>query len=147
MYGDLQIGWLWVDEDSYPVYLQSKRVHGFVRSHVYYFPLNSGKKPFRLTDDFSVVHPQERNEIGFDFYSQCMQLMALPPGVAFVPLEAFSGPPCLTKTIESGYKYVEVYPLGGSLLVFDSVCVPHSVKQTTSGMRIAIGGWWHEAIT
>ena len=38
----------------------------------------------------------------------------------------------------------EVAPLGGTLLLFDSVAVPHSVLPTTEGDRIALAGWFHE---
>ena len=37
-----------------------------------------------------------------------------------------------------------VQPLGGTLLLFDSVAVPHEVLETVSGERWAMAGWFHE---
>jgi hypothetical protein len=37
-----------------------------------------------------------------------------------------------------------VSPLGGTLLLFDSVAVPHEVLPTTRGRRFAMAGWLHE---
>lgn len=37
-------------------------------------------------------------------------------------------------------------PRGGSLVVFDSVCVPHEVRTTVSGQRVALAGWFHEEV-
>ena len=37
-----------------------------------------------------------------------------------------------------------VQPLGGTLLLFDSVAVPHEVLATKSGVRWAMAGWLHE---
>ena len=37
-----------------------------------------------------------------------------------------------------------VPPLGGTLLLFDSVSVPHEVLATTKGVRWAMAGWLHE---
>jgi len=37
-------------------------------------------------------------------------------------------------------------PRGGSLVVFDSVCVPHEVSTTISGQRVALAGWFHEEV-
>ena len=42
--------------------------------------------------------------------------------------------------------YVEdIIPLRGSLVVFDSVTVPHQVEIIKNGTRIALAGWFHEA--
>lgn len=43
-----------------------------------------------------------------------------------------------------GSSEVLVQPLGGSLLLFDSVAVPHEVQQTLRGRRWAMAGWFHE---
>lgn len=39
---------------------------------------------------------------------------------------------------------VDVSPVGGTLVLFDSVAVPHEVLPTTAGQRIAMAGWFHE---
>ena len=35
-------------------------------------------------------------------------------------------------------------PLGGSLVLFDSVCLPHEVMETIKGERLVLAGWFHE---
>jgi hypothetical protein len=40
---------------------------------------------------------------------------------------------------------VDVAPVGGTMVLFDSVAVPHEVLSTTSGERVAMAGWFHEA--
>lgn len=44
----------------------------------------------------------------------------------------------------NGSKIVDVSPFGGTLVLFDSVTIPHEVLATTKGERLAIGGWFHE---
>ena len=39
---------------------------------------------------------------------------------------------------------VDVEACDGTLLLFDSVCVPHEVLPMKAGMRLALGGWYHE---
>ena len=39
---------------------------------------------------------------------------------------------------------VSVPPYGGTLLLFDSVTVPHEVLATTRGERWAMAGWLHQ---
>ena len=41
-------------------------------------------------------------------------------------------------------KVVDVVPRGGTLVLFDSVVVPHEVLEVMSGERLAIAGWLHE---
>lgn len=42
------------------------------------------------------------------------------------------------------WSVVDVEAVGGTLLLFDSVCVPHLVLPVTAGQRLALGGWFHE---
>lgn len=44
----------------------------------------------------------------------------------------------------AGMSEALVSPLGGTLLLFDSVAVPHEVLATTTGVRWAMAGWLHE---
>ena len=41
---------------------------------------------------------------------------------------------------------VDVLPVGGTLVLFDSVVVPHEVLETKQGERIAMAGWFHEPV-
>jgi hypothetical protein len=40
---------------------------------------------------------------------------------------------------------VDTPPLRGSLVIFDSVTVPHQVELIKNGTRVALAGWFHEA--
>ena len=42
-------------------------------------------------------------------------------------------------------RVVDVSPRGGTLVLFDSVAVPHEVTTTIGGERLAVAGWFHEA--
>jgi len=42
------------------------------------------------------------------------------------------------------WRAVDVEAVGGTLLLFDSVCVPHLVLPVAAGQRLALGGWFHE---
>jgi len=41
---------------------------------------------------------------------------------------------------------VDVEPTASTLVLFDSVSVPHAVLATSSGVRLALAGWFHEAV-
>jgi len=45
---------------------------------------------------------------------------------------------------ESDLRIVDILPTGGTLVLFDSVAVPHEVLEVTQGTRLAIAGWFHE---
>ena len=45
-----------------------------------------------------------------------------------------------------GVKIVDVEPAAGTLVLFDSVVVPHEVLKVKSGERLAIAGWFHEPV-
>lgn len=38
----------------------------------------------------------------------------------------------------------DIPPLRGSLIIFDSILVPHQVQVVKEGERVALAGWWHE---
>ena len=64
---------------------------------------------------------------------------------AMLPAEAaFSG---LEEVCHPRIDAAEVAPAGGTLVLFDSVCVPHEVLRTARGGedRLALAGWLHEA--
>lgn len=45
-----------------------------------------------------------------------------------------------------GTEIVDVKPIGGTLVLFDSVVLPHEVLPTKHGERIAMAGWFHEPV-
>jgi len=46
----------------------------------------------------------------------------------------------------SGSVIEDFLPLGGTLVLFDSVSLPHEVMITKEGDRLALAGWFHEQI-
>lgn len=44
----------------------------------------------------------------------------------------------------AGSEVRDVAPTGGSLVLFDSVSLPHQVLETLVGERLAVAGWFHE---
>ncbi len=43
-----------------------------------------------------------------------------------------------------GIEIIDVVPNAGTLVLFDSVVVPHEVLEVKSGQRLAVAGWFHE---
>ena len=48
--------------------------------------------------------------------------------------------------IPHGSEVVDIAPTRGSLVVFDSVQLPHQVEVIHSGTRLALAGWFHEEV-
>ena len=46
--------------------------------------------------------------------------------------------------IPEGSHVEDIAPIRGSLVIFDSVQLPHEVLEMKSGTRVALAGWWHE---
>jgi hypothetical protein len=46
--------------------------------------------------------------------------------------------------IPTGSVVEDIAPLRGSIVIFDSVQLPHEVLEMKSGIRRALAGWWHE---
>jgi hypothetical protein len=46
--------------------------------------------------------------------------------------------------VQQQLEVIDVVPAGGTLVLFDSVTVPHEVLEVTKGTRLAIAGWYHE---
>jgi hypothetical protein len=46
--------------------------------------------------------------------------------------------------IPAGSVAEDIAPLRGSLVVFDSVILPHQVETIKNGRRVALAGWFHE---
>jgi len=47
--------------------------------------------------------------------------------------------------IPKGTIVEDLIPQRGSLVVFDSVLLPHQVETIKVGKRVALAGWFHEA--
>lgn len=47
---------------------------------------------------------------------------------------------------DGGERVREISPQGGTLVLFDSVAVPHEVLATIGRERFACSGWFHEQV-
>ncbi|KAJ1412120.1 hypothetical protein B484DRAFT_402438, partial [Ochromonadaceae sp. CCMP2298] len=75
-----------------------------------------------------------------------IERMALVPeeeGIGNIGSSSSSSGSTHSKTPE-GCACVDIPPLGGTLVIFDSVCLPHEVRETLVGKRPALAGWMHE---
>ena len=159
--GNLQVGWLATAEeasdDAEPVFMDGwvqgldPLAAGCDGSH------SAGSRPMCAL--YRVGRDGERDWLsaGFDFVAMRSQVsedageggptdpgrvlaMQLPQllrsrfsTVEAVPHEG--GPPA---------RLIDMSPVGGRLVIFDAVSVPHEVGPTTSGERVAMAGWFHE---
>jgi hypothetical protein len=161
---NLQVGWLVSssEEDrlSRPVYLDSwLPVVGIVAEgalaepHCILYALDGWGEKEQLTRPWLTEALQGMPV--WDFLKACAQndstlsekqqpLLFVSPKVAqeFEPLEdrmaweEGQDPP--------GSEVVDMVPLRGSLVVFDSVKLPHQVQLINNGTRLALAGWFHE---
>jgi len=157
--GNLQVGWLVNDgADSIPVYLDS--FHRTVNESgdaepqciLYIVPsprdanqveyitqpwLNEGLQGMSAADFLKVVSESEaktKNANLFTKQSYARDFQLLEDR----PLWDSGGDP-------AGSVAVDIPPERGSLVVFDSVSVPHEVGLVEEGTRVALAGWFHEA--
>ena len=47
---------------------------------------------------------------------------------------------------DGGERVRDVAPMGGTLVLFDSVSIPHEVLATKGTERFACSGWFHEKL-
>ena len=141
--GDLQIGWLKPTPDDpreRPVFLDGRRGNISGKCALY-IDSNDGERKVYLTKEF------DSNPILFltsDIFVQNLLIKDRDLGKRFHYLE----PPksALTSYLgkDSGEEIKDVAPTGGTLVVFDSVALPHEVMPTLSRERWAASGWFHE---
>jgi len=63
--------------------------------------------------------------------------------LALVPEDAT---PTSYTRVPEGCTSEDIDPRGGTLVLFDSVALPHEVRETLQGQRVALAGWLHEAV-
>ena len=139
--GDLQIGWLARTKDDpneLPVFLDGRRGGISGRCSLFVDKKDGGR--LYLTKEF------DANPYLFltsDFFVQKM-LIGSDLGHRFHYLEQPKS--AVTKYFKEdpGEKIHDVPPTGGSLVMFDSVCLPHEVMATLERERWAASGWFHE---
>jgi hypothetical protein len=162
--GNLQVGWLVGDgprSESRPVYLDSWHpVMGMVADgavpepHCILYVVDdaTGGKEF-LTKPW--LTEQLHGLAQMEFMKLCAQhdssdtpreapllFLQKQHAKAFAPIEdriAWD-----EGQVPRGSQTVDVIPLRGSLVVFDSVQLPHQVEIIERGTRLALAGWFHE---
>lgn len=146
--GNLQVGWLLPEEGdspSQPVYIDSwLKLPDSDMPHCILYVVDDNRvqfisKPF-LSDalqgmsvaDFILTQTGEKGSL------------FIKPSLAsqFALLE--DRPAWENGEIPRGSEAVHICPTRGSLVIFDSVAVPHQVEVIKQGTRTALAGWFHE---
>jgi hypothetical protein len=153
--GNLQVGWL-QGSHSTPVYLDSwLPVKGVVQEgtipepHCILYVLEKGERKF-ITRPW--LNDSLQGMTAGDFLKAWKQQdMASDQCSLFVSSDAAKEFSLLEDRQSwdegkepSGTVPLDIVPLRGSLVVFDSVTLPHQVEVIKAGTRIALAGWFHE---
>jgi hypothetical protein len=156
--GDLQIGWLAptpVDDNERPVFLDGRRGGASGRCALYvdgggatlgggraYLTKEFDSDPYLfLTSDFFVRHLLiSDRELGRRF-----RYVEPPHGRLMLPAHLLPGVVVGEEDDRPGELVRDVAPIGGTLVVFDSVALPHEVLPSTTRERWAASGWFHES--
>lgn len=141
--GNLQVGWRRADDGLLDaVYLdcwvEAPASPSGCASGLYAVVPSSGRRRW-LCETFDSA---ASNSLADRVYER-----ALPPGEAarFARIELAGGSDGMQAAVARGaMEAVDVSPQGGTLVVFDSVAVPHEVLPTSAGQRWAVAGWMHE---
>jgi Rps23 Pro-64 3,4-dihydroxylase Tpa1-like proline 4-hydroxylase len=157
--GDLQIGWLSPtaqDPMERPVFLDGRRQGEPGNCALYYIQSDNDeggriRVPKYLTKDFK-ADPYLFLSTG-DWVVQHVLIQDRMFGERFHYLEPpksqltnFMDANLKTNTAATvGEGVLDIPPTGGTLVVFDSVSLPHEVLATSERERWAISGWFHEA--
>ncbi|EED95691.1 predicted protein [Thalassiosira pseudonana CCMP1335] len=141
--GDLQIGWLTPtasDPKERPVFLDGRR-GGISGKCALYVDSDDGQRKAYLTKEF------ESDPYLFltsDFFIQNLLIQDHALGARFHYLEQPKSALTAYFGADSGETFKDVPPLGGTLVAFDSVALPHEVLPTLKRERWAASGWFHE---
>ena len=146
--GNLQVGWLLGGEPAQPVFMDS------------WFgdPLDPQCVLYTVVDN-------ERVFVTRAWLNTALQSVSVPDFLAaWAEKDAFAKEPVFFASSEVASSFVlledrsawdrgqdpegsviqDVAPLRGSLVIFDSVVVPHQVERVVKGQRVAVAGWFHE---
>lgn len=130
--GNLQIGWLRSTDHVQPVYLNCWILeNGDYKSALYVLQDN---KTVYITRNFDI----KKAEGDYKEYFVPEKL----GNSQFYKIEEYEKwqldlPP-------TGSTNVDFLPVAGSLILFDSVSLPHQVQEVREGTRVALAGWFHE---
>lgn len=143
--GDLQVGWIELNatnsEESLgaaPVFLDAwlrpEEVNGHPECALYCVDGHQDRE--YLTGR---IQPTEFGGVGMTANTFAEMLCNR------LPLERQSAFSSVLKTFDATeHDMIDVSPEGGTLVLFDSVCVGHEVTPVMSGERLALAGWFHE---
>ena len=141
--GDLQIGWLaptQTDNKERPVFLDGRR-GGVSGKCALYIDSDDGERRIYLTKEF------ESDPYLFltsDFFVRNLLIQDHDLGRRFHYLEQPKSAATAYFKADSGETSKDVAPTGGTLVLFDSVTLPHEVMATKERERWASSGWFHE---
>lgn len=146
--GNLQVGWLDVEDETFPVYLDSwfkpqNLPPESVEQFCILYTIVDGNQVYitrpwvnMMDQSFSSLlkRQKETNDLGL-FVNENIQ-------AGFKLIEDRSA---WENGLDPEGSAIEDYiPKRGSLVMFDSVAVPHEVLAVKSGVRPALAGWFHE---
>lgn len=157
--GNLQVGWLVKPDDKEahttvePVFLDAWRVckhpHDLMQGSVdgpvpccaLYKKVNSLSSPRQyISVDFDSRDPHT-GKIRED-YTEFLLSEADKNEGRFLHIEDLNA--WKRGELPAGTHAIDTPPTGGSLVLFDSVALPHEVLETLQGERLALAGWFHE---
>eukprot|EP00584_Thalassiosira_punctigera_P008486 CAMPEP_0172532992 /NCGR_PEP_ID=MMETSP1067-20121228/5843_1 /TAXON_ID=265564 ORGANISM="Thalassiosira punctigera, Strain Tpunct2005C2" /NCGR_SAMPLE_ID=MMETSP1067 /ASSEMBLY_ACC=CAM_ASM_000444 /LENGTH=382 /DNA_ID=CAMNT_0013317575 /DNA_START=58 /DNA_END=1206 /DNA_ORIENTATION=- len=141
--GDLQIGWLKPTSDDpreRPVFLDGRR-GGVSGKCALYVDSDDGGRNVYLTKEFDA---DPYLLLTSDFFVQNLLITEHNLGSRFHYLEQPKSGLTAYLKADPGERTKDVAPLGGTLVAFDSVALPHEVLPTASRERWAASGWFHE---
>jgi hypothetical protein len=150
--GNLQVGWLMDSESSIPVYLDSWFPVLDQDPHCVLYTVSVNNQRNYLTRPW--VNEGLQGLSVADFLQACAkndadparkdQLLFTSPTIAmqFILLE--DRPGWDAGKDPQGSAVTDIVPTRGSLVLFDSVSVPHQVEVIKEGTRVALAGWFHE---
>ena len=141
--GDLQLGWLTPtinDPKERPVFLDGRR-GGISGKCALYIDSDDGGRKVYLTKEFD---SDPYLFLTSDFFVQNMLIQNHELGSRFHYLEQPKSKLTAYLGNDPGEQVTDVAPLGGTLVLFDSVTLPHEVMPTMRRERWAASGWFHE---
>lgn len=151
--GDLQIGWVMESNGEVPVYLDAKN-HDHGECAMYLIGRDNKRiyvtKPFRTNPIMYVAGSEELvKKLLIDSPDVASRFRLIEPPKSKLN-DILKGDDTYMGQGEPPQNFMEeeledVDPLGGTLVLFDSVSLPHEVLATRNNReRWACSGWYHE---
>jgi len=141
--GDLQLGWLTPtssDPRERPVFLDGRR-GGVSGKCALYIDSDDGGRKVYVSKEFDA---DPYLYLASDFFVQNLLIKDHDLGRRFHYLEQPKSGLTPYLGTDSGEEVKDVSPLGGTLVAFDSVALPHEVLPSVTRERWAASGWFHE---